>query len=653
MGKKFLKKEKKIPSINKNNSKKKNKKLEKKTLKKQNAKMIKVNKSSNIIKKIEKNKLTENKKLKINKKEKQKENLKNKEKEKEKLKEKEKDTEKEKENLEDEEEIKIIKPPKKIEKKMNKKQINKVVEMEVEIMDKLYDSNNEKEDFQKGSNEPETNKTNIILKNGAAVDINLIDSNLYTVVQAKPSQYKNKFFSCILIYADLKKNSNKFYIIQLLKRDNFYYLFLRWGRVGRVGLQNLIPFNNFEDAYQEFMNKYNKKTEYGYQEISIDYERNEDINDNNNSEDIIVIDDNSEEVIDSKLKKLIELIYDLNFAEEQIKAIGYDNKRLPLGNLSDQTISEGYEILQELDTIIQKKEKKDNYNRNDLEGLTEQYYKTIPHNFGFCNMSNFIIDSSEKLEKEIELIENIKNIKVTSNIIQLNSNNKFKDKLFTKYNELNCIITSIEKDNFKYDFISKYLNSSTKIEEAPKFIIMGIYELNKENKNYKSNLSNKKYLWYGTNLSNYVPLLKDGFKLPPIEAPKTAYNFGKGIYFSDMSIKSYFRCKFQNGIGLMMLCEVALGDIEERNRGDYNLPYTMENGKNSIKVIGINVPNELDNTIFDSDIILPLGDPIKLDNKEKKTFFAYNEYVVYDVNQIKMKYLVMFKLDNSNYNNIY
>ena len=120
-----------------------------------------------------------------------------------------------------------------------------------------------------------------------------------------------------------------------------------------------------------------------------------------------------------------------------------------------------------------------------------------------------------------------------------------------------------------------------------------------------------------------------------------------------MSIKSYFRCKFQNGIGLMMLCEVALGDIEERNRGDYNLPYTMKNEKNSIKVIGINVPYEGDNIIFDSDIILPLGDPVKLDNKEKKTFFAYNEYVVYDVNQIKMKYLVMFKLDNSNYNNFY
>ena len=667
MGKNFIKKQRKTSSINKKSSKKKNKQLRKKNLKKENFKINKTNKSSKNIKKLEKNKLTENKKLKINEKGKQKEkiNEKIKEKEKENIKEKEKLKEieniKEKEKLKEKEkkenieenEIKIDKPIKKIEKKMNKKQINKAVEMEVEMIDKLYDSNNEKDDFQKGSNEPETNTTNIILKNGAAVDINLIDSNLYSVVQAKPSQYKNKFFSCILIYTDLKKNSNKFYIIQLLKRDKFFYLFLRWGRVGRIGLQNLIPFNNFEDAYQEYMNKYNKKTEYGYQEITIDFERNENVNENNNYEDIIMYDDNSDEFIDIKLKKLIELIYDLNFAEEQIKAIGYDNKRLPLGNLSDQTISEGYEILQELDKIIQKKEKKDHYNRNDLEGLTEQYYKTIPHNFGFCNMSNFIIDSSEKLEKEIELIENIKNIKVTSNIIQQNANTKFKDKLLTKYNELNCQITSIEKDNFKYDFISKYLTSSSKIEEAPKFIIIGIYELNKENKNYKSNLSNKKYLWYGTNLSNYVPLLKDGFKLPPNEAPKTAYNFGKGIYFSDMSIKSYFRCKFQNGIGLMMLCEVALGDIEERNRGDYNLPYTMKNEKNSIKVIGINVPYEGDNIIFDSDIILPLGDPVKLDNKEKKTFFAYNEYVVYDVNQIKMKYLVMVKLDNNNYNNIY
>ena len=102
-----------------------------------------------------------------------------------------------------------------------------------------------------------------------------------------------------------------------------------------------------------------------------------------------------------------------------------------------------------------------------------------------------------------------------------------------------------------------------------------------------------------------------------------------------------------------MLCEVALGNIEQRNRGDYNLPNSMNKDSDSIKIMGINIPNPSKDTIFDDKITLPLGEPIKLDNKELKTFFAYNEYVVYDVNQIKMKYLVMFKLDNSNYNNFY
>ena len=475
-----------------------------------------------------------------------------------------------------------------------------------------------------------------------------MDSHLYSVVQSKPSQFKNKFFSCVLMYTNLKKNNNKFYIIQLLKRDNFYYLFLRWGRVGKVGSQNLIAFNDFNDAYKAFMNKYTDKTEYGYQEIFIDFERNEEIdnNNNNNSNDYIMTDNNNDEdIIDKRVKSLIELIYDLNFAKEQIKAIGYDNEKLPLGNLSDENISEGYAILQELDELIQKKERKESYDINKISDLTSQYYIKIPHNFGFNHMSRFIIDSSEKLEKEIELIENIKNIKVTSSIIQEKAKNSIQGELVTKYVELECNITVLEKDNYKYEFISKYLTNSTKIPSSPQLSILEIYELEKPNKNNKSDLNNKKYLWYGNTLSNYVSLLKDGFKLPPANAPITAYSFGKGIYFSDMSIKSCFRCRFQNNIGLMMLCEVALGNIEQRNRGDYNLPNSMNKDIDSIKIMGINIPNPSEDTIFDDKITLPLGEPIKLDNKELKTFFAYNEYVVYDVNQIKMKYLIKVKCD--------
>lgn len=39
--------------------------------------------------------------------------------------------------------------------------------------------------------------------------------------------------------------------------------------------------------------------------------------------------------------------------------------------------------------------------------------------------------------------------------------------------------------------------------------------------------------------------------------------FGKGVYFADMVSKSanYCRTSYVDNIGLMLLCEVALGDM--------------------------------------------------------------------------------------------
>ena len=40
--------------------------------------------------------------------------------------------------------------------------------------------------------------------------------------------------------------------------------------------------------------------------------------------------------------------------------------------------------------------------------------------------------------------------------------------------------------------------------------------------------------------------------------------FGKGIYFSDIDIKSFYISLPQDNIGLMLLCKVELGNIEKR-----------------------------------------------------------------------------------------
>ena len=44
---------------------------------------------------------------------------------------------------------------------------------------------------------------------------------------------------------------------------------------------------------------------------------------------------------------------------------------------------------------------------------------------------------------------------------------------------------------------------------------------------------------------------------------QTGYMFGKGVYFADMVSKSanYCRTSKQDPLGLMLLCEVALGNM--------------------------------------------------------------------------------------------
>jgi poly [ADP-ribose] polymerase len=52
--------------------------------------------------------------------------------------------------------------------------------------------------------------------------------------------------------------------------------------------------------------------------------------------------------------------------------------------------------------------------------------------------------------------------------------------------------------------------------------------------------------------------------------------FDKGVYFADSVSKSAQYCfsDDKNTTGVLLLCEVALGDIEERKQADYHASTT-------------------------------------------------------------------------------
>ena len=90
--------------------------------------------------------------------------------------------------------------------------------------------------------------------------------------------------------------------------------------------------------------------------------------------------------------------------------------------------------------------------------------------------------------------------------------------------------------------------------------------------------------------------------------------FGKGVYFADMVTKSANYCftNAANTTGLMLLCEVAMGGMNEKFHADYyagNLPPN----KHSTKGCGKTAPGS-GKFIEDGKIYVPsgVGEPTNL-----------------------------------------
>lgn len=112
-------------------------------------------------------------------------------------------------------------------------------------------------------------------------------------------------------------------------------------------------------------------------------------------------------------------------------------------------------------------------------------------------------------------------------------------------------------------------------------------------------------LYAGSRLTNFVGILSQGLRIAPPEAPATGYmvlfhflyctslstghthffrkinicntfefQFGKGVYFADLVSKSAQYCftDRKNPVGLVLLSEVALGEVYELTKAKVSAP---------------------------------------------------------------------------------
>ncbi|WMV43069.1 hypothetical protein MTR67_036454 [Solanum verrucosum] len=542
--------------------------------------------------------------------------------------------------------------------------------------------------------EGETEKLVTATKKGAAV----LDQYLSDEIKAlyHVLQQGNDIYDATLNQTNVENNNNKFYIIQVLENDcgGNFLVYTRWGRVGEKGETKISgPYTSAKDATSEFERKFYEKTKNcwsnrkdffcqpkQYAWLEMDYDENGEGSSIRGQSILVPKSRPRETRLEVPIAKFISLICDINMMRQQMVEIGYNANKLPLGKLSKKTILKasiwsGYDVLKNIADVIGQS------NRTLLEDLSSQFYTVIPHDFGFQKMCEFVIDTPPKLKRKIEMVtdffsflnllifsfllsiilyvEALAEIEVTTKLLEDNTDIQ-EDPLYYQYEQLGCKLVPVEVGSQEFLMfiklsdvifgqIENYMkNTHAKTHSSYAVDIVQVFRASRNGETERfqkfSDTSNRMLLWHGSRLTNWAGILSQGLRIAPPEAPSTGYMFGKGVYFADMFSESAIYCYASSATknGVLLLCEVALGDMNEllsANSDADKLPL----GKLSTKAVGATAPDFKEAQILEDGVIVPLGNPKERPNHEGN--LLHNEYVVYNVEQIRMRYVIQVEFN--------
>ncbi|KAL2323662.1 hypothetical protein Fmac_028041 [Flemingia macrophylla] len=510
------------------------------------------------------------------------------------------------------------------------------------------------EDSHRSPAEEETTKEDRIVtatKKGVAVLDQWLPDSVKTHYHVL--QLGGEVYDAMLNQTNLGDNNNKFYVIQVLESDTGgeFLVYNRWGRVGVKGQDKIHgPYRSCESAMQEFEQKFLAKTNNewsnrnnfvsypkSYAWLEMDYSGKE-----NNS----TVTENlghalgkqpQESKLEPRVAKFISLVCNVSMMNQQMMEIGYNANKLPLGKLSKSTILKGYEVLKRLADVIDKADRK------ILEQLSGEFYTVIPHDFGFKKMREFVIDTPQKLKRKLEMVEALGEIEVATKLLK-NDADMQGDPLYTHYERLHCELVPVEFGCEEFSMIEEYMkNTHAKTHSNYTVEVVHIFRISKEGEAERfkkfASTKNRMLLWHGSRLTNWTGILSQGLRIAPSEAPVTGYMFGKGVYFADMFSKSANYCYATRTAkdGVLLLCEVALGEMAELLSAKYDADQLPE-GKLSTKGLGGTAPDPSKARELEDGLVVPLGKPKK--ESSIKGDLLYNEYIVYNVDQIRMRYVV-------------
>lgn len=491
-------------------------------------------------------------------------------------------------------------------------------------------------------------KSKVTIKGGAMVDPDTGLEDSYHILN-----FNTDVYAAVLGLVDLTRGSNSYYKLQILEPDDMkvhrcYYLFRAWGRVGTtIGGNKMEKFLNRENAVEHFEDLYFEKTGNEWRDkksftkqpnkfypLDIDYGKEDE-------EIKSQIAPGSMSKLSTPLQQLMKLIFDIEEMKHAMLEFEIDLKKMPLGKLSKNQIELAYKCLTESQTYFQ-----EGKSGAKVLDVSNRFFTLIPHDFGMKTPP--LLDNEDIINNKVKMLDNLLEIEIAYSLLKGGSSDNEIDPLDKHYDSLKADIKEIPEDSEEYKIVNDYIkNTHAKTHSSYTLSIQQLFSVDREGEKKKyrpfRDLPNRQLLWHGSRRTNFAGIISQGLRIAPPEAPVTGYMFGKGVYFADMVSKSANYCYTSrtNNVGLLLLCEVALGNMYELKHAKHITK--LPPGKHSCKGLGKTSPDPSMTKTLADGVEIPFGNGVK--TPVDQSSLLYNEYIVYDTAQINMKYLIQVKFD--------
>ncbi|XP_078664712.1 uncharacterized protein LOC144907477 isoform X2 [Branchiostoma floridae x Branchiostoma belcheri] len=281
-------------------------------------------------------------------------------------------------------------------------------------------------------------------------------------------------------------------------------------------------------------------------------------------------------------------------------------------NIKLDQIDKAEALLLQLKQAVERKAPND-----ELQKLSSEFYSAIPHRPGHKDT----IKNKREIARKQDMCQLIRDMVSVSEATGWTS----RPSVVARYHALRCNIQSLARDSEDYRTLESMIHSSQE-SGAPPIKVESVFRVcrSMEETGFTSAIGNVQTKFHSSQAQNFVGILSRGLLLPKVVVDDfggtrtDAGMLGHGIYFSDASTSAKYSSPSKTrGRRYMVVSEVALGKCKDVYQQNTSLTQPPQ-GYNSVHGVKNtdDIPSE----------------------------FKDDEYVIYNVQQQKMRYLVEFSL---------